>query len=135
MGKKTTDLGTSQLMTYQQLLGMANEQMDDFATRMQGFLEEKKIGKHFYDTVVAELQPKLEANNKILSDIERVLFDRVKRDFASATLPNVMGRYFQKYREELASQAKINLDVKASIVGKEDSETKKVLKPNFNVEE
>lgn len=133
MGKKTTDLATSQLMTYQQVLGMANEQMDQFATDMSKFLEEKKISQPFYDNLVKELQPKVEANNKILSDIERVLFDRVKKDFPSGTLPNVMGRYFQKYREELASQAKINADVKASMMPK-DKEPK-VVKANFNVEE
>lgn len=133
MGKKTTDLATSQLITYQQLIGLANEQMDQFATDMFKFLEEKKISKSFYDTIVRELQPKVEANNKVLSDIERVLFDRVKKDFPSATLPNVMGRYFQKYREELDSQAKINADVKASMMPK--GKDAKVVKANFNVEE
>lgn len=132
MGKKTTDLGTSQLMTYQQLLGLANEQMDRFATEMEGFLDEKKVSEAFFEEIVRELQPKVEANNKILSDIERVLFDRVKRDFPSGTLPNVMGRYFTKYREELASQAKINSMVKDSATKQED---KPVVKLNLNTEE
>jgi hypothetical protein len=134
MAVKAKDLATSQLMTYQQLIGMANEQMDDFATRMQEFLKEEKVGKNFYDKIVRELQPKVEANNKILSDIERELFDRVQKSFPDATLPNVMGRFIKKYQEEIVAQSKAAV-VAADAQTKDGSAPVKKLKPKLNLEE
>ena len=135
MGVKIEKLATSQLMTYQQVIGMANEQMDQFATNMEEFAKQKKISEAFAKEMFKELQPKVEANNKILSEIERELYDRAKRDFPGATLPNAIGKYFKRYYSEVENQAKINADIAKSIQKGELVTEKPVVKPNFKTEE
>lgn len=132
---KVKEMGTSQLMTYQQVLGLANEQMDQFATNMDELHKQGKISKTFNEEVTRELQPKVEANNNVLTDIENEIYYRIRRDFTESTTPNSLGNYFKRYREELYSQAKIDEDVKKSSTKSDDKEETPVKKPNFKVEE
>lgn len=110
-------LGTSQLMTYQQILGLANEQMDRFATDMDEMSKRDNavISERFAQEVSSELQPRVEANNKILSEIEKEIYSRVTRDFNEATTPNIIGAYVKRFhgeRERLLEIAKKVADIR-----------------------
>lgn len=127
MSKDIKNLATSQLMTYQQIIGMANEQMDRYATDMEEFAKAGTVSQGFFQEIMREMGPKVQANNEVLTQIERELFGRAKRDFPTATLPSVMDRYMKRYHEEVASRKK---DQK-----KEETPKGKEIKPNFKVEE
>lgn len=134
MSKKLENISTPSLLAYQQIVGVANQQMDRFATDVQEMVEKKQIDKDYFDNLVKDLDPKVHANNVILEEIDKELLRRVNRDLKGATTGRIMTSVFAGFRkaEEAfrARQPKVSQEVTADMVP--DPTPKK--KPNLKVE-
>lgn len=96
--KKIENISTPSLLAYQQILGMANQQMDHFATEVNAMVKKDEIDEEYYQSTIKKLDPKVTANNDLLSEIDREITRRVHRDFKNATTGIVMTQLYKEFR-------------------------------------
>jgi len=105
--KKVELMSTTELVAYQNLIGMSNEHLDQFATQLQGFVKEGSVPKSFYDDIIDELRPKILKNNEYIDSIEKEIYNRVRKNMPGVTMPSALTKLYKRMRvsaEEFAKQ-------------------------------
>lgn len=106
MAKSIDNQPTSTLMTYQQMIGLANQQMDQFKEDIENIQKEGTISEAYVKETQAKIDQKIGKNNELLKVIEDELFKRVRRDNKGATTSEYMNILFRQFHEEKANYKK-----------------------------
>lgn len=106
--KKVESMSTTELVAYQNLIGMSNEHLDQFATQLEGFVKEGSVPKSFYEDILNELQPKILKNNEYIDSIEKEIYNRVRKNMPGVTMPSALTRLYKRVRKSAEEFAKQN---------------------------
>ena len=101
-------MSTEVLMSYQNIIAVANQHMDKFATEI---VEDKKtnvVSEDFVKEMHEYLGAKVKANNEIIYEIDKEILSRVKKSLPGATLGNIMTSVFKRYEKELERMKELN---------------------------
>lgn len=105
MGKSIDNQPTSVLIAYQQMIGLANQQMDQFQEDIKNIAKEGTISNSYVRETIGKIKTKMVKNNEHLAEIEDELFKRVKRDHKGATTPDYMTTLFKQFHEEKKAES------------------------------
>lgn len=102
MAKNLSELPTSVLLNYQQLIEFGSREMYALFEHVTKQAEAGSVSKDYEKTLEASLRPKIEANNSVVEKIEKEIFSRIRNQFGrDVTLSNVMSKLTAGYEQEV----------------------------------